>query len=262
MIIFNEKKYVEETILNQRHKINNMREIVMLCRYCQRQGLDVNQSQSVVMGKLKIGSYEHSICEDEFYFKNIFENAKSRQLRENEPVFISEEELNTVIEINDINKQRLLFCLLVICKYLKTTVLDISYSELKKHSGFVGDNNKMLKELMWLDKNGYINVHKVGKYTVKFIKLDVTDGYEVRNYNNIPSILYEKMRTNTHFHCLNCGKKVMFKRNTQKTKYSKDELRMDKARKYCDKCAKIRHKSEFSSDFYKKKSSNPPIITS
>ena len=129
MIIFNEKKYVEEVILTPRGSIENTKELMMFIRYFHEQG----HTKGFIRLKAEDWVEKHSEAndklQDDFLYSDVYNKAIKRKQYANESVSISECEYDWIRQVDDVEKEKVLFTLLIIQRFLNLEFIKITYNE-------------------------------------------------------------------------------------------------------------------------------------
>ncbi len=239
MIIFNEKKYVEEVILTPRGSIENTKELMMFIRYFHEQGHTKGFIRLEAEDWIEKHSEANDKLQDDFLYSDVYNKAIKRKQYANESVSISECEYDWIRQVDDVEKEKVLFTLLIIQRFLNLEFIKITYKDLRNLSMTKRQNEALRKMIDELQADGYIKRITDKTYGVVFPKCDNNDNYiTVSDYNHIPAPYLRTLKCKEYFYCEWCG---------TKTKYTKDDDTNRRRRVFCEKCSsqpnKIRLKS-------------------
>lgn len=243
MIIFNEKKYVENEILKSKRNLSiSPSQILMLIRYYNDQGQKREDIQKLILNHLIKNSKTYCLLQDTVYFNLAFDKALQRKSFNNDSIVITKVEFDFIKSVNNIEKEKLLFTLLVIQKFFKLSSnfdnCKVSIKDLKKLSLSKKSYDSIYTMLYELEKNGYIKLSWKNRYKVNQPLINSENYIVVNDFDRIPIPYLKKIKTNEYFYCEWCGKKIYYK-NIKNGKSSKNSI------KYCPVCAKIPHKERY-----------------
>lgn len=240
MIIFNEKRYVEEKILISTGKITSNKELLMFIRYYVDQGYDKNLIWKMAIDKAD--EYE-AVCDTiayDFLFFDAYDKAVKRKQYANEPTSVTQCEYDWVRQVNDVEKEKILFTLLVIQKFLKLDFIKITYKDLKKFALTKKQPEALRKMIDELQVDGYLKRITDKTYGVVTPECDESeDIIVITDYNHIAAPYLRTLKTKEFFYCEWCGVRVKYK--------DEAEAVAKRAKVFCDKCSKQQHKDRLRS---------------
>ena len=239
MIIFNEKKYVEEKIITPQGTINDNKELMMFIRYFHECGFDKQKIQIKAKEKAKKHTEANDKTQDDFLFNDVYEKAVKRKPYANEPTSISKCEYDWIRQVNDVEKEKVLFTLLIIQRFLNLEFIKITYKDLRELSMTKKQNDGLRKMIDELQADGYLKRITDKTYGVTMPECDDNDKFIiVADYNHIPALYLRTLKTKEYFYCEWCGIKSKYKEKDRNNHYR---------RVFCEKCSlqlnKIRDKS-------------------
>ena len=247
MIIFDEKLYAEEMLkkgFKTTHK--HVNELGILAKYYFSQGKEKDE----VKENIKIFCEKHikEFNNDEWYkiINRTVNVAKNKKLITGKVVYITEDELNTIKQLDKLNEQKVAFVLLVVYKFYDQRKFEITIEDLYrlcKIDSLINSQTK-LKILQNLTKQGLININMKGERWVEFI----SKGNDVLYIKDFDDFIYEYLRVIGDVNvttCQNCSKAIQKKSNRTK---------------YCRRCnadvRTIQNRDNFKAWYSKNKTSN------
>lgn len=244
MIIFNEKKYIEDILNKQTKKVSNQRDLIMLIRYYNYIGkeIDIEEVRSVCRSKLYSKySMLNDIINDDFLIERAVMFANKRQLYVNKTVYITKSEYEKLRSINNYEKEKIMLTLLVLEKFLNKNYSRITLTDLRKLS-------LSMRKLTWnirnmlieLERDGYVKVYTNRIFKVLIKDEDSEPYLEITDYNHIPSVYLKTLRDSKYYYCLLCGRRYAYPTSIKQSR--------KRNRQYCAKCSQIKNKSLLSSD--------------
>lgn len=233
MIIFNEKRYVEEHILTSTGKIRSNKELLMFIRYYAEQGFDRSSIWKMAIEKADELEAVCDIIAYDFLFNDAYAKAIKRKQYTNEPTVVSKCECEWIRQVDDVEKEKILFTLLVIQKFLNLEFIKITYKDLKNMALTKKQPDAIRDMIDELQMDGYLKRITDKTYGVAGpVCSDKNDCVIVTDYNHISAPYLRLLRTAEYYYCEWCGTKV---------KYEGKSSEMHK-HIYCEKCSKIRNK--------------------
>lgn len=218
MIIFDEKKYVEEIMFKDGFELNNMiiKNLGILAKYYVYQGVDRDKI-SLLLEKFVI---EHNMeyCPYTIYIDKAMKIADRYNLEHNRKVYITENELKFIKEFNNNTIERIAFVMLVMNKFLghkvklnihdiqRYTKQNLDYDTFYKYYKIITDNKNVSR---------YKNTYKIKHDSKSPISMIITD------FDNMIIEYLKTCKTKEYVYCECCGIKVK---------------RKGKRDKYCEKC--------------------------
>lgn len=235
MINFNEKRYVKENILRPYGKIKDANELLMFIRYYNDMEFEYDEIYRMVQRKVDRTESVYLTAENEHMYKAYYMRAIQRKQYANEPVEITKSEYDWIRQVGNIEKEKILFSLFVIQKFLNLEFVRITYKYLRDHSLSKKQAGPMREEIEELKKDGFVKQISDKTYQVLIPDFDDTEPYlKITDYNHIPAPYLRTLRTDDFFYCEWCGKKI---------KYSEEDKKSNYNRVFCSKCAEIKHKT-------------------
>lgn len=237
MIIFNEKRYVEERLLTSTGKIESNKELLMFIRYYIALGYDKNEIWKMSIDKTDENEAVYDIVRDDFLFSDAYDKAIKRKQYENEPTVITECEYDWIRQVDDVEKEKILFTLLVIQRFLKLEFIKITYKDLKKVALTKKQSDAIRSMIDELQTDGYLKRITDKTYGVTMPPCNDSNEYiVVSDYNHISAPYLHTLRNSEYFYCEWCGKRVKINNQLSANK-----------KVYCEKCSKIVHKERYRS---------------
>lgn len=237
MIIFNEKRYVEDNILIATGKIKTSKELLMFIRYYDDLGYDFPRIWKLAIEK---ADELEAVCDTiayDFLFKDAYNKAVKRKQYANEPTVITRCEYNWVRQVDDVEKEKVLFTLLVIQRFLKLDFIKITYKDLKALALTRKQPEAIRKMIDELQDEGYLRRVTDKTYGVVTPECDDMEEFIViTDYNHIAGPYLHTLRDSESFYCEWCGVRVRY-----------DDKPTSNRKVYCEKCAKIGHKERYRS---------------
>lgn len=231
MIVFNEKKYIEKKYINNKNfRMRTMEELIDVIRYYISLGKNVSETNEILISM----DYSKSIsfCVEDFcWFAAAYTKANARQIYIGNPVTITKYEYDYVRQVGDVEKEKILFMMIVVSKFFKKEVIKLTQQEIKRLSLTQLEKQSLNKAIFELQKDGFIDLYDNKKYKVNLVQKQVRmskDYICVSDFDHITVPYLKLLKTDKYFFCENCGKKVLYNRNDNKN---------GKIRKYCPKCA-------------------------
>jgi len=231
MVIWNQKKYVEDVLLKNGINTNRIsKDIYIISKYYLNQGKLDNEIliilRNMVNQVLPDGSLQKNI---NFIFNKVKE-LPSYSL-DNEIMYITKNEINTILNFTDkIKEQKLIFTMLVIYKFMGCDFYNFIFSDIFKYAK-VKRNNELLENIIHrMVVKGLItkyedNTKKELLRKLNFTELNNESEVEITITNFENFILYfDNYCFKTKIgNCQNCNIKIQIKSNRQK---------------FCDECWK------------------------
>lgn len=230
MIIFNEKEYVEKNYFKKDFCIRTSDELNMIIRYYIFHGKNISEIQQILK-RTKHTKTIDAYIEDDYIFTGVFMRANSKTLRVADPVWITKYEYNFVKQVNDVEKEKILFTLLVLRKVLGFEYCYLTLKDIKTLSMTQKAQKTLHKAIGELIQEGFISVFQGKKYRVNVDRINVikSENYIcVDDFERITVPYLKTLKTGEYFFCENCGRKTL---------YSNDDIKSHKKRKYCLKCS-------------------------
>jgi hypothetical protein len=238
MIIFNEKRYVEENVLTPAGRITNNKELLMFIRYYAELGCCLEEIWSMAIEKADRYEAVYDTITYDFLFTDAYNKAIKRKQYANEPTSVTKCEYEWIRQANDVEKEKILFTLLIIQKFLNLEFIKITYKDLRELALTKKRPDAIRKMVDELQNDGFLKRITDKTYGVAIPRCDSVDEFIiVTDYNHIPAPYLRTLRTESYYFCEWCAVRV---------RYSGSPADMHKSI-YCEKCKaiknKIRHKS-------------------
>ena len=183
-------------------------------------------------------SYMTKNCTDfyeEKYFKIIYRNissAKKYKFRSVEPIKITQTEINKIVELNDIRKEKIAFVLLAVAKYYNNVSSDnnnrmyISMSDLFKLSRVAIPCKERAMYLNFAYQEGILVEHMFVGTNLKVVGFVDDDSEAVielgeDDYKEL-AYAYLNYKNGGYKHCKNCGKLFKMQKSSPGRLYCKD----------------------------------------
>lgn len=182
--------------------------------------------------------YMSSNCNDfyeEKYFKIIYRNiasAKKYKFRNVDPVIITRSEIDKIISLNDIRKEKIAFVLLAVAKYYNNVSDDnnnrmyISVSDLFKLSRVSIPCKERASYLSFAYKEGLLTEHSFVGTNLKIVAFVNNDSETalVLNEDDYKELAYSYLnyKTGGYKHCKSCGKLFKMHKNAPGRLYCKE----------------------------------------
>ena len=193
-------------------------------------------------------SYMIKNCNDfyeEKYFKIIYRNiasAKKYKFRDVTPIKITQAEIDKIIGLNDIRKEKIAFVLLAVAKYYNNVSSDnnnrmyISMSDLFKLARVAIPCKERAGYLHFAYQEGILVEHTFVGTNLKvvgFVDNDSETAFELNEFDYKElAYAYLNYKTGGYKHCKNCGKLFKMHKNSP-------------GRLYCKECGQKEEASEF-----------------
>lgn len=232
MIVFDEETYIKKHYIdNKNFTIRNMEELCDVVRYYKEQNKDVLEVSQIVkkMNYSKIISF---YINDFEWFMAVYIKATSRPLYKHKTVWVSKYEYDFIRKINDVEKEKIVFAMLVVSKFFNKEVIKLTMREIKKFSLTQREKESLHNSLIELCNDGYISIYENKHYKVNVDSMKVRKSenfISVEDYNHITTPYTKTLKTDEYFFCENCGRKIKYKKNDEKN---------NKIRKFCSICSK------------------------
>lgn len=241
---FNDKKDIESKIHNNYVNQENPEETIReLARY-NHHALQMNKEDNYDA----IFKYMTNNCRDfyeEKYFKIIYRNissAKKYKFRDVSPVKITQAEIDKIIGLNDIRKEKIAFVLLAVAKYYNNVSSDnnnrmyISMSDLFKLSRVAIPCKERADYLHFAYQEGILVAHTFVGTNLKVVGFINDDSETVMELDEADykelAYVYLNYKNGGYKHCKNCGR--LFKMHKSSS-----------GRLYCKECGQKEETSEF-----------------
>lgn len=215
--------------------------ITLIAKYYFSDELDTEQLSNIVKEKILTFDLENY---QEYKYHNkimstcegLFNNSIDRTFKEREYIPIYENELNFISSLPNDKQKKLMFTFFAVARYMdcdgwinKKTSKDIS--EVFKLANITLTSDKRNELLHELYTNGYITFgKKVNNLNIKVSLYNSGEiGYKVKEFSNIGNQYVGNFKKG-YKQCKSCGKNYRIKSEN------------DFSSKYCQKCAKEKHK--------------------
>lgn len=215
--------------------------ITLIAKYYFSDELDTEQLSNIVKEKILTFDLENY---QEYKYHNkimstcegLFNNSIDKTFKEREYIPIYENELNFISSLPNDKQKKLMFTFFAVARYMdcdgwinKKTSKDIS--EVFKLANITLTSDKRNKLLHELYTNGYITFgKKVNNLNIKVSLYNSGEiGYKVKEFSNIGNQYIGNFKKG-YKQCKSCGKNYRIKSEN------------DFSSKYCQKCAKEKHK--------------------
>lgn len=231
VIIFNEKEYVEKNCFKKDYRIDSTEELCRLLRYYAAEGKDAAEVRSEI---LKFDCTDKLLEQivDDYNFAALFLKANSRPLRTTEPIWVTKYEYDFVAQVDDVEKEKILFFMIFMQKFLRNNVFRLTAKEIKKSAMTQLTIKEIGDALDELAKGGFIESLDKKKFKVNtnYISVIKSENYLcVDDYNRIVAPYLRTKRTLEFFYCENCGRRTLYRKNDEVSHFK---------RKYCKKCSR------------------------
>lgn len=241
---FDDRKDIEEKIRNNYANADNPEETIRdLARYNYHVlGMNKEDNYDAIL------TYMTNNCDDfyeEKYFKIIYRNissAKKYKFRNVSPVKITRSEMDKIVGLNDIRKEKIAFVLLAVAKYYNNVSSDnnnrmyISMNDLFKLSRVAIPCKERATYLHFAYQEGILVEHMFVGTNLKVAGI-VDDNSETvlelceDDYKEL-AYAYLNYKNGGYKHCKNCGRLFKMQKNSP-------------GRLYCKDCGKKEEASEF-----------------
>lgn len=219
MIIFDEKKYVEEVMFSDDFELNNMiiKNLGILAKYYVYQGV-AKDNVPILLEKFVI-KHNMEYCPYHIYIEKAMKIADKYKLEHNKKIHITENELNFIKSFNNNTIERIAFVMLVMNKFLGHKV-KLNIYDIQRYTKQNLDYNTFYKYYKTITNNKNVNRYK-NTYKIKHdnkspVVITITD------FDNMIIEYLKTCKTKEYIYCECCGIKVK---------------RKGKRSKYCDKCS-------------------------
>ena len=165
LIVFNEKEFVEQNYMKKDFCIKTFDELNAIIRYYIYKDKTVEEIRDIVKKMRKTKTINNYI-DDDYVFTGVFMRANSRPLRVAEPIWITKYEYDFVRQIGDIEKEKILFALIVIKKILGYDSVYLTLKEIKSFSMTKRSRATLHKAIDELKEDGFISVYDGKRYKV------------------------------------------------------------------------------------------------
>lgn len=233
MIVFDEKKYVEEVLLKDKDfKIVSQNELSLIIRYYVDEGKNIREVRDIIKN-IGCGILLETMIEDDYVFTGIFVKATARKIRKGEPIIITKYEYDFVRSVGDPEKEKILFAMIVMQKIFGVDKFLATFKDIKTISLSQKNKKDMQNAICDLNDSGYITMSGWRNYKINIDKLQVLKSEPylyVDDFDRVTVPYLKTLKTEEYFFCEWCGRKIKYKKNDSH------------ARKYCDKCSKIKNK--------------------
>lgn len=243
--IYNEVEYAEKIISSGFVTRRKLYELSILAKYYFSQGKTKQEVFDILV----------KFCEDNMenfnkvlYFdkiNNIVNTSKNSRIKNVKFIGLNQNDMNIIEEMPNIELKKVLTSIIVLCKIKHRTTggkyINIKFSALSKtsHIKTTSKIRDLLRELVSLGK---INICING--AIEYLG-DITDDDEyvfiVKDFNNIGLYLMNYIN-HKYIECEECGKMMRKKNNSNK---------------YCNECAKKRHRMAKLKYYYENQKENP-----
>lgn len=225
MIIFDEKKYVEDNMLDDSYCLAGNRlktELIMFGRYLKYKGCEDSVIIPALQKKAKGTMLEYNVANQDF-IDDLLIKISQREIYHDRVIEITETELYKIKKINHNQTERVMFAFMVIqkffgSKYIKTNVNELQVMcKLNYNANYFKEN--ILKKLSDM---GYINIYATNLYKINIITNESFTAIKVVEFDDVIRYYLDTCNTSEYIYCNACGKKTRRKSNRQK---------------YCDECS-------------------------
>lgn len=217
MIIFDEKKYVEDIMFSNRFELNNMiiKNLGILAKYYVYQEAERNDIP-ILLEKFVI-KHNMEYCPYQIYIEKAMKIADKYKLEYDRKIYITENELKFIKSFNNNTIERIVFVMIVMNKFLghkvKLNIYDIQrytkqnldYNTFYKYYKIITNNKNV---------NRYKNTYKIKHDNKSPVAIIITD------FENMVIEYLKTCKTKEYIYCECCGIKV--KRVNNKIKYCKE----------------------------------------
>jgi hypothetical protein len=238
MIILDELTYAQKLLDEKKYPI--LRDLIVLAKYYKYlsySDMDIKQALSSYCNERVLDWNE---IRQSWKIKTAIRTMKKYRLRVPVSTPITKKELERIAEVNDYNKEKLLFVILVFAKFLKYNDVKIKPSNVPKNIGEYYVNDEMINffefariKSNWKYRNrvshelyedGYIDGTTYGGHKIKYVYECSETALFVTDYSNIV-LAYLRYKGEKVVGC-SCGKLFVYKNSR---------------REFCDTCrAKIK----------------------
>lgn len=230
MIIFNEKEYVEKNCFKKGYVLSSTEDLCRLLRYYAAQGKDAAESREEIVNFKCTERLMNEIM-DNYNFAGLFLKANARPLRTTEPIWITKYEYDFVVQVGNIEKEKILFFMIFMQKFLRNNIFRLTAKDIKKSAMTQLTIKEIGIALEELARDGLIESFDKKKFKVKTNYINVVKSEDylcIDDYNRILAPYLKTKKTSEYFYCENCGRKTLYKKNDEKSHFN---------RKYCKKCS-------------------------
>jgi len=239
MIIFSEKKYAEGLLADGFKNFMSFKDLSILAKYYAYTGEN----------KAKISQLLYAFCEkwneefnDVIYYKmirNAVNSTNKMNLRIEMPVKISQIELNFIKTVENIDTQKVLFCMLVLAKFYHENPVRKDPKINEKYIGRYYVNikfNEILKMAKVYLKKAERNALLHSMSVLGYIKETFNGGYEIL-YADVASTEHvivvddlDNMVSFLPFYCEDCGKQIKANKRHSKCSVCYQKHRLNEAK--------------------------------
>lgn len=219
MIVFDEKKYVEENILKRPTVLINRAksELIMLGRYLVLNDYSDDNIINILKDKSRDTLLEFKMLRDKDFVKNIMSKIHQRSLIYDVKINITECELEKIKNINNHRTERVMFVLLVIQKFFNSEYIKTNVNEMQKMCKLNYNTDYFKKYILRkLVDMGYINIYSPRLYKVNIRDDDSLIVITIDDFDDLIGYYLATCNTKDYIYCRRCGKKVARTNNRQK----------------------------------------------
>lgn len=230
MIVFDEKKYVEENFINHANSIVENRatfELVMIGRYYRYMGYSTNQIIPILQNHLRRSMLKHRM-HDAVFINRLIDKIHQRKLYHDRSISITERELDQIKKIGNAPCERTMFVLLVLKKFFGGRYVKVTATEIQRLASINYNLDYFKRKILHrLIEIGYIET-----YAANIFKVNIGDNNSpvtivIDDFDDLMKYYLPTCNTKEYFYCPVCWRKTKRKSNSQK---------------YCSRCAKrVKH---------------------
>lgn len=222
MIIFDEKIYAEAMLKKGFLTQNkNVYELIILSKYLLHLGKNTEQiKQDIINFCEKYMSYYNKDSWGKT-IESVIDKSKKYPLIHDKEILITQNELSKINSINNINKEKIVFVLLVIYKFYGYKKFRINREEMFRLAQVKVNYNAKIKILKELTKNNFINIDDNGRRSISFAEKEDIYIIIINNFNDF-ILEYLKWKGESIKYCKVCGKPIKLVIPNSKAKYCND----------------------------------------
>lgn len=225
MIIFDEKKYAEDMLKKgflTKHK--NVYELHVLAKYYYSLGKADEQVKEEIIKFCN--KHIEFFNQDEWYkiINNTLHAAQNGKFITGKQIEITQNELNTIQQLEKLNEQKVAFVMLVLYKFYDFRKFEVSIEDLYRLCKLNLNSKTKLSILQSLTRQELIDITMGSKRWVKFAEKIGNAEITITDFDDFIFEYFRYIGTDGYVGCEKCDKAI----------------KHYKTRKYCSKCAKER----------------------
>lgn len=243
MIILDEKDYAEKILEAKTYP--KLKDLIILAKYYTYKGYSQSEVRTALISFCKERESDWNEIRKNWKIKIALEESEKYSLRIPSPTPITKAELEAIEKVNDYDKEKVLFILLVLAKFLKYNNTKIKLSKRARQIGLYYVNEDLIKIFQHariksnkkyrnqlsheLYDAGYIDGTVYNGIVVKYVNEESQTEFLVSDYENMV-LAYQRHKGEKIVGCT-CGR-LFIKRRSKKCSVCQKEAKRIRDKKY------------------------------